>query len=262
RAERGEGRAAVARRSVRPRAAVADLDRDVLERQAELVGGDLAERSARAGADVLRAGDHRRMLLILQPHPRVARRAAAARDPVAGSEADAAAPLSTMLPLEGSGSLLHAFIAAPQALRGRVRLVLLLVPLGVVAQPQLDRIHAQRACELVHRRLEAEGALRVARRAEGDRRTGVGEDLHLLGVHIGAAVERAVDPRHGAAFPARAVGADLHQDARLDGRERAVAPGAEAHALARRVAVAGREVFGVALEKDLHRAAGAPGEQR
>ena len=42
-----------------PRARVAEHDLDAVERDAELLGGDLRHRGARAGADVLHRGDDR-----------------------------------------------------------------------------------------------------------------------------------------------------------------------------------------------------------
>ena len=43
-------------RRVRPVGRVAEVQRDLLERQPQLLGGDLGQTGARAGADVLRAG--------------------------------------------------------------------------------------------------------------------------------------------------------------------------------------------------------------
>ena len=47
-------------RGVGPAGRVAELDRDAVERQPELLGGDLRHRRARAGADVLHRRDDRR----------------------------------------------------------------------------------------------------------------------------------------------------------------------------------------------------------
>ena len=57
RAHRGQGRGAGRDRGERPARRVAELDPNALERQPELLGGDLRHRRARAGADVLHRRD-------------------------------------------------------------------------------------------------------------------------------------------------------------------------------------------------------------
>ncbi len=51
------------------------------------------------------------------------------------------------------------------------------------------RIHAELRGQLVHDRLEREGALRVARRAQGARGTGVGEDVVLVDLDVRAGID-------------------------------------------------------------------------
>ena len=65
-------------RRVRAVRGVAERHGDVLEWDAELLGGDLGHRGLRAGADVLHRGDHRRPPVGADADPRVARRPAAA----------------------------------------------------------------------------------------------------------------------------------------------------------------------------------------
>ena len=76
---------------VRPARGVPERDPDVVERQPQLLGGDLRHRGPGAGADVLHRRDHRRAPVRADAHPGVGRRAAAAVPDLA-READAALP--------------------------------------------------------------------------------------------------------------------------------------------------------------------------
>src|SRR3954447_2181827 len=88
--------------------------------------------------------------------------------------------------------LSHALVTAPQAVGRAIRLAFLLILLGVVAQPQLDRIQLKRFSQLIHRRLERKGALDIAGRAEGHRRPRVGVYRNLLSMDVRAAIQRLV----------------------------------------------------------------------
>ena len=91
RAHRRDRRRARGDRRVRPARRVAGGDLDAVDRQAELLGGDLLHRRLRAGADVLHRRHDLRAPVGAEPDPRVRGRAAAAV-PDLRREADAALP--------------------------------------------------------------------------------------------------------------------------------------------------------------------------
>ena len=75
RAHRRQRRRAARERRVRPARRVAELHLDAVEREAELLGGDLRHRRPRAGADVLHRGDDVRAAVGADADPCVARAA-------------------------------------------------------------------------------------------------------------------------------------------------------------------------------------------
>src|SRR5439155_21071495 len=105
---------------VRTACAVAERDLDVVNRNTELLRGDLRHRGARPGADVLHRRDDRRAAVRADADPRVRGRSAAAVPDLA-READAVLPwtlaaradLVTPLPV-----LLRAAVTLHQVLRG------------------------------------------------------------------------------------------------------------------------------------------------
>src|SRR3954465_12256159 len=236
-ADRWQRGAAGARGPVQARLRGSNANIDLGKRNTQLGGGNLRERRARSGADVLHADDHlcaavakgdfhrRRRPAAARPRP-----PPAPRHPVVRGEADT---FSLAVPLEHAGSALD---AAAQALRRGIGLVVFgLVDLGVVLEAKLDRIDAGLVRELIHRRLEREVGLDVSRTAKSDRRAGV--DLHrgLLGAHVFAVIKRHVRAGEVAVLPADLVGAGLEGDARVDRGQRAVALRADAKVLARGV---------------------------
>ena len=173
----------------------ADLDAHAVERQAELLGGDLRERRRHAGADVLRARDDRDHAVVAHAHERVRRRAAAAPpDLTGGAQAALAAvgvlALAQRVALRPAGQLGGAVDAGLEVL-GRVRQAADLVDIDVVGAPQVERVERERRGELVERALVAERALHDPRGAERVRRLDVDQQRDRLRAHVGAAVERA-----------------------------------------------------------------------
>src|SRR5690349_17310312 len=69
----------------------------------------------------------------------------------------------------------------------------LLVEVRVVPATQLEGVHVELARECVHRTLEAERALDVARRTERAHRAGVDVDERLRAVNVRAPIELVID---------------------------------------------------------------------
>jgi hypothetical protein len=70
---------------------------------------------------------------------------------------------------------------------------------------QRERVHVKLLGQLVHRLLERETALRVARRAEGGGGARVREDVRLFGQDRGHAYMFCAGPAHPAPVPVPAV---------------------------------------------------------
>ena len=235
---------------------VSEDDVDPVERQPELLGGDLGHRRRRPGPDVLHRRHDRRAPVRAEAHPRVGGRAPAAvpdlaREPDAVlPRAGAARPhLVAPLPVR-----LGALVALHQVLR-RVRLVV--VRVRVVQLPKLERIHLQLRRELVEDALEPERALDEAGRAEGlhRRRVQLGRREH--GADVLAVVEHPHRPvrRRRPAVPPGCVHVLAGQR-----DERPVRARCRGQALDRRVPVAGREVLLAAGERAAHGTSRPPGE--
>ena len=140
-------------------------DLDAVERDAELLGGDLRHRRPRAGADVLHRRHDHDAAVRADARPRVRGRPAAAVPDLA-RHADAALPRRV-----GAGAhvvppvpvLLRELVALGEVLRRERRPV---VRVRVVLPAQLERIDVELRCELVDEALEPERALDEAGRAE------------------------------------------------------------------------------------------------
>ena len=151
-----------------PAGRVAQRDGDVLERDAELLGGDLRHRGPRAGADVLHRRDDRRVAVRADADPGVARRPAAAvpdlrRHPDAALHrvGRAGAHLVPALPVRlGAPVALEQVLADVRACRRPASWF------GVVAAPQLERVDVELGRELVEQALEPERPLDEPGRAE------------------------------------------------------------------------------------------------
>ena len=220
---------------------VAERDLHVLERNPELLGGDLRHRGARAGADVLHRRDDLRAAVGADADPRVRRRAAAAV-PDLRREPDAVLPralaarahLVALRPVR-----LRAAVALGEVLR-RERAVVDAVGVGVVAAPQLERVDVELRRELVEEALERERALDEARSAEGSHRRQVQLRRVLRRAHVLAGVEH-LHRALGRGGPARA--ADGVDEVAAERDERPVRRRRGGQPLDRRVAVAGGDVL-------------------
>ena len=237
-------------------ARVAELEADLRDRHAERVGGDLRHHGVGAGAEVLRGRADDDAAVGQQAHQRLG--GAAVGRIGGGRHAAADAPATVAhrrrqrrapLPAEALGA---EAVALAQRL-ARVRPVLARILLGVVAQPQLERIDLQREGELVHRALEREIAGRLARRArEGRRRDvelgdAVGREVVRAGVEMACRQRRVL----GQVLEHRGLGDRLVRDR----REPAVAIAAERERLLGLRAVADRAEHLRPLEHELDRPA-------
>ena len=173
--EREPGRAARAR-AASGRSAVADRAASTASRSdAERVGGDLGQRRPRAGADVRRRRSRTRVPAVAGRRDRGTAPGAVRAGYVAGRDAgaDQPAPLARACrgrvaagpaePLGARAQALHEVPAGP----GQPRLG---VGVGLVADPQLDRVDADGDRQLVHRRLQREHARGLPRRPHPRRR--------------------------------------------------------------------------------------------
>ncbi len=151
-------------------------------------------------------------------------------------------------PAEALGALLQAL--SQRAARERQPLG---VDVGVVAQPQLDRIDAHGVGELVHRRFQGERAARLTRRAHKGRRGGIHPAQAVRDRQIGCAVKhrrQRARPRH-----------ELVEDRRLRARlvheagEAAVGGRSQRDALNRARPETDRAEHLRPRQRDLHRAA-------
>ena len=164
--------------------------------------------------------------------------------------------LAELLAARPAGELGGAVVAGEQLL-ARVRQPADLVDVGVVAAPQLERIHVERERELVDRLLERGRALHHPGRPERVLGAQVRLRRERQRAHVRAAVERAGRDQHG-----HRPAALTHRDDRIrvDRGERAVARRAEADRLPRRAAAAAVELLGVPVVDEPHGPAGDPRE--
>src|SRR5262249_775285 len=224
---------------------VADVHGDVPGRQAQLLRHHHGHGGLEAGADVLRALEDLHRSVAMDLHLRA--HAAAARDhvPVAVGHADAtlaragrvAGLLVAALPADGPGPRL----VLEQADRARF-----------VLPPQLEGIHAELLRQLVHGRLDGEGALRMAGRAQGRGGPGVREDVVLLD----QAVRRVrIEGTRGPARARATRDAGRAERAGVDGGGHAVPLRPPPHRQERRRRVARAEVLLVAGQHELDRRA-------
>src|SRR4029079_8768018 len=91
RPQRGLGGAAGAGRRIGPGGGVAERKGDAVEGESQLLGDDLRQPGAGAGADALRPGDDLGRAISVQDDPGVAGSVPASADPVVGGEAEPAA---------------------------------------------------------------------------------------------------------------------------------------------------------------------------
>ena len=266
-------RAARADRGVGPAGGVAQRDADVVDGGPQLLGRDLGQGGAGAGADVLCARRHPDGAVGVDLDVGVAGRLALALQPLVGGEADAAphppvapavavgagaGPPEDLLPPEDRSGPVD---AAQERVGRRQRQVGDLVAVGVVAAPQLDGVEVEPLGQLVHGRLEYEGRLDVAGRSEGHDGPGVGVGHPLAGADVLAAVEVLERARHGGRLARHRVGAGVDDDVGVDGHQRAVGPGPDADPLVARVALAGGEVLALAVVVEADGPAGAHGQE-
>ncbi len=227
----------VAHRSCDPRSAlqralrqrrVAELDADVVDRQAKHVGGDLRHDRVGAGADIGGGGRDLRVSVGSQHDADRGRHLQRLPDAGRHAPADQLAAVAhrarlriALVPAERLRALPVAFA---QLLAG-IGQVLVLVAVGVALQPQLHRIDLERDGKFVHRAFERIDAGRRTRRAHvgGGRKIQPRELVHELRV-------RALVEQIG---PAGVVAGEFlelrgHGDRLVhDGVERAAGRGAE-----------------------------------
>ena len=226
-AHRGRDPRSALDRTLRQRR-IAELDADVVDRQAKHVGRDLRHDRVGAGADIGGRGRHLRVAVggqhdadrgrHLQRFPYACRHAPA--DQIA-AVAHRARFGFALVPAERRRALPVAFAQLLAGI-GKVRV---LVAVGVALQPQLHRIDLERDREFVHRAFERIDARRSARRAHvgGGRNVQPRQPVHEF--RIGAFVEQVC--------PAGIVAGEFlelrgHGDRLVrDGVERAAGIGAE-----------------------------------
>ena len=237
---------------------VAVGDGHPLQRQAEPLGGD--DRLGRRGPHPHVVGRHldRRVAGLVEPDPRGAAgeavvgigraRAARADQPFA---LPARARRRPSLPAEALGA------RAPRLdeVTGGERQARARVLLGLVADPQLDRVQIELDRELVDRRLQREGADRLPGRAHER----VGEHVHVDDLLVGLqGLGRVHVPRRERELLGERVVRGHRGDAGVDQRrEAAVVIGADRDSLLGVRATADQPVDALARERDPH---GTPGE--
>jgi len=229
---------------------------------AQLLGRDLGQGRPGAGADVLHAGQHLHAAVAQQLDDGPRRRSAAPAPDLAG-HAPSAAPraagagrgrrLASLPPAKSVRALL---VGGAQALGG-VRGAALGVGLGIVLEPQIQRVEAEFGGQVVHGAFQGQVALHVARGAKGPRLVGVGPHVPDDGAHVGAGVE---GPRRaGGREAVAAVGAQVRPRLVLDAGQRPVGASAEADALPRGRPVAAHELLLAPVEDQAHRPSRGPG---
>ena len=163
--------------------AVADLDVHPLRRDVQLVRRDLGQHRPRAGADVGSGDADGEAAVVLGPAGGRGRHAAGrvgrCGDAQAGQPAAVAARRGPRVAPRPAGTLRALAQARDQVARGE-RVAALRVDVGLVADPQLDRIHVEGDRELVDRRLQGEHPRAFARRPHPGRRRDVERD-HPVG---------------------------------------------------------------------------------
>ena len=159
---------------------VPELDRHALDRQPELLGGDLRHRCPRPRADVLHRGQHGRRAVSGEADPRVGRRTAAPvpelrghPDPMLPGAFGTGTHLVTTLPV-----WLRAPVTLHQLLAGERALVHRIV-VGMVSAAELQRVEIELGRKLVDRALQAERALDESGRSKGIHRRCVQSDAVL-----------------------------------------------------------------------------------
>jgi hypothetical protein len=240
------------------------LDPDAIEREPELLGGDLSEHGRRPRADVLRARDDGCDAVRTEPHERVRRRTAAAPPDLAGGP-EASHPavggrvVGERVPIAPAGQLGRA-LHRPLQVLGAVRQAALLIDIDRVPPPQLERIEVEHLGQLVDDLLEAERPLHHAGSTECVREAEVEAHGKRRGAHVLAAVERRGRRQHGRDEQA----AHAHRDhgGRIDGGQRAIAAGADAVRLDGGWPMPGRDRLGAALVDQADRTAGNAREVR
>ena len=255
RAHRGHRRRAGRDRCERPAGRVAERDLHMLERDAELLGGDLCHRGARAGADVLHRRDDLHAAVRAQADPGVRRWSATAVPDLRG-ETDAVLPRSL-------AARTHLVALRPVRLRAPVALFEILggertvvdpVGAGVVATAQLERVEVQLRRQLVEEAFERECALDEPGRAERGHRRQVQLRRELNCAHVVARVQHLHRP-FGRGRPAGEP--NRVDELAAERNERSVGLGGRRESLDRRVAVARRDVLLAPRERALDRAARA-----
>ena len=136
---------------------IADPDLDLVERQAEHLGADLRENGIGAGADIGCRRADQKSSLGREFDLGAGRHAQGFPDPARHTVADELAPLPhrarLRIALRPAECLGAAIVAILQRLAGE-RLVDVLLEVGIVLEPKLERIDAERIAKLVHRAFE------------------------------------------------------------------------------------------------------------
>ena len=140
----------------------------------------------------------------------------------------------------------------------RVRPILLLIAVSVVAAAQLERIDPQLVRERIHCALESECPLDMAGRAKGIHRSRVEVHERLARADVGAAIQLVVDLRRAGVPTAVSVG---HRHLGDDTNERSIVPGGQGHALHRGGAITRVGLLALAIKNTTHRPAGLSRER-
>ena len=236
---------------------------ELLEVEAEPIGGDLGERGPGALPHVVRPRLHQAGAVAAQHRPsfglehqrREGRGAQAPADEHPRLVAHLPGRERTARPAEALGALGVAFA---QGLRGE-RLAGDRLDLGIVLQAERQRVHAAGRRRLVDRALQRDRAGRFAGRPHEQRRPAV-EPHHLVGCGDGGAgIERVRDLRGGLEEIVEA--ARCRPGVVVDRRQPALTVGGDAEALASRCAMAYGAIHLLAAQHQLDWPADQPGRQ-
>ncbi len=241
----------------------AGFEFDLLDVEAERVGGDLGERGPRALAHVVGADLHRaaavapqhRTRLGLKHQRREGRGAHAPADQHAGVVAHRPRLKRALRPAEALGAVRIAFA---QRL-GRERLAGDRFDLGIVREAEGERVHAAGEGCFIDRALQRQRAGGLAGRAHEQRRAGVDAHGLVRGRDRRAGVERVRGV--GGRFVEVVEGAGGDLGVMIDRGEPARVVDAEAQFLARGGAMADRAVHVFTAQHQLDRPADQPRRQ-
>ena len=233
---------------------------DLLDVEPKRIGRDLRERGPGALAHVVRADLHdaaavaaqHRARLGLEHQRRERSRCPRPSRPAARLVAHLPRRERRRCPAEALGALR---VALAQRLRGE-RLAGDRLDLGVVLQPEGQRVHAAGLRHLVDRALQRDRAGRLAGRAHEQRRAGVEPNAFVRRGDGRAGIERMRGV--GGRLEEVVEGARRRLGVMIDRGQRAVAVGAHAQGLPRRRAMADRAVHLLAAQHQLDRPADQP----